>query len=530
MDKSFLLLFFKKAGLPSFLARHMLRASPMTQARPLLCCLAALLLTGPAFAQGSALLRIGIPNDPDVLDPTFSRTYTGTLVMTSICDKLFDFDAHLNIVPMLATGYDWVDPKTLLIHLRSGVQFQDGEPFDAAAVQYKLERDLNAPGSFRRSEISAMDHVEVVDPLTVRVVMKQPFSPFVAVLTDRAGMMVAPRAAAAADKNFGNAPVCAGPYRFTERVAQDHITVERFPGYWDAARIHYDRVTYDVIPDSSIALRNLQAGALDMTQIAPLDAATVQHDPALTLISTPSLGYGALTVNIGPRADTPLGRDARVRQAFNLSIDRAALSQVVFGGLYQPNAQATSALSPLYAPQIVPPTRDIARAHALLEAAGVKPPIPVKLIVANAPATIQAAEVIQSMAAEAGFAVQVDVLDFGASLAAIQAGDFSMSIGGWSGLLDTDSDSWSFLHTGGALNTSHYSNPTVDALLDQARAVTAVDERRAIYARLWQQENEDLPVIYLYTPRNIEGVSKKVAGFTLLADGLLRLQDVHPAP
>src|SRR5580692_4024552 len=214
-----------------------------------------------AQAQSGDMLRIGIRDDPDILDPTFSRTYVGTVVMTALCDKLFDFDAKLNIVPGLATGYQWADSRTLLIRLRRGVQFQNDEKFDADAVKYTLERHLNTSGSFRRSEISAMDHAEVVDPLTVRVVMKQAFSPFVAILTDRAGMMVAPKAAEAGGKNFGLHPVCAGPFRFIERIAQDHITLERFPGYWDAARIHYGRVTYRIIPDSSIRLANLRTGA-----------------------------------------------------------------------------------------------------------------------------------------------------------------------------------------------------------------------------------------------------------------------------
>src|SRR5271166_2623620 len=129
-------------------------------------------------AEAQSQLRIGIRDDPDILDPTYSRTYVGTVVMTALCDKLFDFDAKLNIVPVLASGYEWADSQTLLIRLRPGVQFHNGEKFDADAVKYSLERHLNASGSFRRSEIGAMDHVEVVDPLTVRVVMKQAFSPF----------------------------------------------------------------------------------------------------------------------------------------------------------------------------------------------------------------------------------------------------------------------------------------------------------------------------------------------------------------
>jgi peptide/nickel transport system substrate-binding protein len=496
---------------------------------PLLAGLLA--LTAMATPVG-AQLRIGVQDDPDILDPTFSRTYVGTVVMTALCDKLFDFDANLNIVPVLATSYEWADTKTLLIHLRPGVTFHDNEKFDAAAVAYTLQRHLTETGSFRRSEISAMDHAESVDNLTVRVVMKQPFSPFVAILTDRAGMMLPPRATQDGGKDFGLHPVCAGPFRFVDRVAQDHITLERFPGYWNAARIHYDRVTYRIIPDSSVRLANLQAGALDVANIAPLDADSVKRDNRLNLIAVQSLGYGALTINTGafPKAETPLGRDPRVRRAFELSIDRAALSQVVFAGMYTPNAQATSALSPLYDPSIKPPGRDVAKARALLKEAGVATPLVVPLTITNTPQGVQAAEVIQSMAAEAGFAVQVNAMEFGAGLAAVRRGDFAVTLGGWSGLLDTDSNSWSFLHSDGALNMARYGNATVDAKLDAARATSDLAARRELYAAVWRQVNQDLPLIYLWTPRNIAGVSNKVAGFTLLADGLYRLQDVRPEP
>jgi peptide/nickel transport system substrate-binding protein len=485
----------------------------------------------PALAQQGDTLRIGVADDPDILDPTFSRTYVGTVVMTALCDKLFDFDAKLNIVPVLAASYEWADDRTLLIRLRAGVQFQNGEKFEAEAVKYSLERHLNASGSFRSSEIGAMDHVEVVDPLTVRVVVKRPFSPFVAILTDRAGMMLPPKATEAGGKDFGLHPVCTGPFRFVERIAQDHITLERFPGYWDAARIHYDRVTYRIIPDSSIRLANLRTGALDLTAVAPLDAETVTRDPKLTLVSVPSLGYGALTINIGnaPKADNPLGRDPRVRHAFELALDREALIQVVFAGKYQPNAQATSAISPLYVEEVAPTKRDVTKARALLKEAGVATPLTVPLVVYNTPAGVQAGEVIQSMAAEAGFAVQVQAMEFGTALATVQRGDYVVTQGGWSGLLDTDSNAWSFLHSGGALNRAGYANSHVDELLDHARTVSNIHERRAAYEGVWRQVSKDLPIIYLWTPRNIIGLNRKVVGFTLLADGLLRLQDVRPA-
>lgn len=489
--------------------------------------LAATFLGLAAAANGQSL-RIGMRDDPDILDPSLSRTYVGTLVMTAICDKLFDFDQKQAIVPVLATGYEQIDPTTLLLHLRPGVRFHDGEKLDAAAVKYSLERHAFLPGSFRRNEIGAMDHVDIVDPLTVRVVLKQPFAPFIAVLTDRAGMMVSPKAAEAGGKDFGLHPVCTGPFRFVERVAQDRIVLERFPGYWDAARVHYDRVTYRVLPDSTIRLSNLKAAALDIAEVAPLDVANASADPKLAVVSVPSLGYGALTINLA--GTSPLARDPRIRMAFQLSLDRAALSQVVFAGMYEPDAQAISAASPFYAPDVPLPPHDVSFARVLLQQAGITAPLRIDLLVANTPQGVQAGEVIQAMAAEAGFEVRVVAAEFGTVIAATMRGDFQVALGGWSGLLDPDSNAYAFLHTGSALNIAKYSNPTADQLLEQARAETDPDRRRTLYGQLWRQVQADLPLIYLWTPRNIVGVSRKVQGVTLLANGLLPLQDVRPAP
>ena len=120
-----------------------------------------------------------------------------------MCDKLFDIDEHLNIVPQLATSYEWTDPKTLTIHLRPGVLFQDGEKMGCCRIaKSTLERNLILKGSYRRAEISAIDHIEIVDRLTVRLVLNSPDAPLVAQLADRAGMIVAPQTAAAEGANF----------------------------------------------------------------------------------------------------------------------------------------------------------------------------------------------------------------------------------------------------------------------------------------------------------------------------------------
>jgi hypothetical protein len=189
------------------------------------------------------------------------------------------------------------DPQTLSSRLREGVRFHDNEPMTAESVVYSLNRHLNMQGSFRRGEINSMTSAEVADPRTVLIRLREPFAPFVAQLTDRAGMIVSPKAAEEAGRNFGNRPVCAGPMRFVERVAQDRIVLERFPGYWDAGRIHLNRVTYLPIPDNTVRLANLQSGALELVQtIEPDDLAAIRRNNRLRVSVSDELGYQGITI------------------------------------------------------------------------------------------------------------------------------------------------------------------------------------------------------------------------------------------
>src|SRR5438132_13085695 len=214
---------------------------------------AAMVLSLGATVQAQTTLRIGIAQDPDALDPSISRTYVGRIVFAAFCDKLFDIDEKLNIVPQLALSHETsADGKEMTIKLRPNVKFHDGEPLDAEAAKFSIERHMTLPTSFRKSELASVDHVEVVDPLTVKLVLKTPYSPLIAQLTDRSGMMVSPKAAKEAGDKFGLHPVCAGPYKFVERVQQDRIVVEKFKDYWNKDNVFIDRVAYLPIVDSTV--------------------------------------------------------------------------------------------------------------------------------------------------------------------------------------------------------------------------------------------------------------------------------------
>src|SRR2546430_1909757 len=139
---------------------------------------AAVVAVACGTAAAQTTLRIGLAEDPDILDPTMARTYVGRIVFSAFCDKLFDIDEKLNIVPQLALSYSTSDDgKEVAIKLRPGVKFHDGEPLDAEAAKFSFDRHLTMAGSFRKPELAAVDRVEVVDPLTVKLVLKNPFSP-----------------------------------------------------------------------------------------------------------------------------------------------------------------------------------------------------------------------------------------------------------------------------------------------------------------------------------------------------------------
>src|ERR1043166_1599522 len=222
----------------------------MRLARNLTAFARLLAATMPGAAE---TLRIGMVGDPATLDPAQSTSVTDRVAFAAVCDKLIDLDAKLAYVPQLATGWSWsADRLALTMTLRPGVVFHDGEPFDAEAVRFNFERSKTAAYSRRQSELKPVKAVAVIDPHTVRIELSEPYAPLLAHLADRAGMMVSPKAARERGDKLATHPVCAGPYKFVEWVAQDRIVFERFAGYWNADALAIDRVIYLPIPDDTV--------------------------------------------------------------------------------------------------------------------------------------------------------------------------------------------------------------------------------------------------------------------------------------
>jgi len=337
-------------------------------------------------------------------------------------------------------------------------------------------------------------------------------------------MMMSPEAFAGGKRP--DLPVCAGPFRVTERVAQDRIVLDRFDGYWNAPSIHLNRIVYRPIHDSTIRLVNLQTGQLDMLEeLSPSDVAAVKANPRLHLSTAKSLGYEAISINVGHGigAKTPLGQNEAVREALERAIDREVINQVVMEGQYLPANQAELPHSKYWNPDIPIPGRDPAAAKVLLKRAGFDR-VPFTLSVTNTPREAQLGEVIQAMVADAGFDVKVQPLDVAALIDGMNAGNYNASVVVWSGRADPDSNIALFLECDGFQNWGKYCDPQFDALLNQARASTDPAERQSLYRQVAAKYLQARPDIVLFHMTWLFAASDALHGFVAIPDGLIRPQ------
>ncbi len=481
-------------------------------------------------------LVMALSAEPDQLDPALSRSLYSRYVFHAMCQKLYDVDQKAAIVPQLAVALPTTsaDGKTVTIPVRTGVTFADGTPFNAAAVKASIERELTIAGSGRKSELGPITAVSAPDATTVKISLSKPFAPLTAALTDRAGMVVSPTAAKRLGDKFATAPVCVGPFKFSKRVPQNSIELVKDPKFYDADKVHLDSITYRIITDASIRAANLRSGDVQVADsLSAQDVPALQKEKTLTVLQSQSLGYQGVTFNVGnvdgvgtaPKPiDRPEAKDPRVRQAFELAIDRPGLVKVIFNDL---NTVACSPISPTtqftsdQAQACTP--HDPAKAKALLKEAGVTTPLRIDMIASNNPDTLRLAQALQSMVKDGGFDLQIKPVEYASLLDQQDRGDFSLLQLGWSGRIDPDANITNFVGTGGSQNVSGYSSPKVDQLLGQAREEQDVSARRDLYGQVVDVLHQDDPLIYLYRQRNLTGVANTVKGVQVFPDGVVRV-------
>ncbi|HEY2372048.1 MAG TPA: ABC transporter substrate-binding protein [Gaiellaceae bacterium] len=480
-------------------------------------------------------LTVGLTlGEPDALDPTLARTFSGREVFLTFCEKLYDLNAKAQIVPQLASALPTVskDKLTVTIPLRKGIKFNDGTPFDAAAVVQTIQRDLTLTGSARASEISPIASEQAVGQYKVVIHLKTPYSPLTAQFADRAGMIMSPAQLNNLGAKFATNPVCVGPFTYQNRVAGDSITVVKSPYYYNKKNVHLDKIVFKVENDTAAAAAALKAG--DLQALDGIDSTQLQGikaDNKLRIIKQTGLGYQGLTLNIGNKngllkgysnVGTPIAANADLREAFEMAIDRKAMNKVVFGGTVLPGCTPISPSSAWYDSTVKCTPYNPTQAKKLVAASGISNPT-VHLMVPTGTAALRQAQFMQSEEAAVGIKIVIDSTDFVTSLSKADAGTYDTFQIGWSGRVDPDGNIYQFVATTGSQNDSGYTNARLDLILNNARKASTVEARQTLYRAAQKIILNDRPLIYLYHPVTRAGLSTSLKGITMYPDTLLRV-------
>jgi peptide/nickel transport system substrate-binding protein len=473
-------------------------------------------------------LKVAQETEINTLDPNLSGLVVEREIYYNMYESLLGIDAKLNFVPGLATKWEFSDDKTLVFTLRKDVKFQDGTNFDADAVKYNLDRYMTStdPAAARKSDLASVQSVEVRDPSTVVLHLKRADATLLAVLVDRAGMMLSPTAIKSLGAKLTTAPTGAGtgPFEFVEWKRDDHLTLKKNANYWRKDKAghqlpYLDEVIYRPITDLNATLAALKTGDVDMSRVvAGKDVAAVQADSTLVYKNTTSLGYGGFELN----HSRPPFNDPAKAKAVAMAVDRAQiLKNVAFGVGTVSYGPITSASWAYDSGQKIFDKADPDKAKST--ATGFS----FTLKTANTQDAIQTGQLIQAQLAKAGITVNLLPEEFGKlTLETRVQHDFDAALSGWSGRIDPDGNMYAFYHTGGSFNDGLYSNPQVDQLLEQGRSTIDQAKRKQIYQDAQRIIVGDAAYVFTTNPAVPQITSKKVQGFTLIPDGINRFAEV----
>ncbi len=371
----------------------------------------ALAFSRLAHAQSrSGQMTVGVPANLITLDPANANDTLSQSAARLMLEGLLGFDKNMKVIPLLAESYEAdEDAMTFTFHLRKGITFQDGTPFDAQAVKVNLERVANPANHLKRQSLLApLDHVEVVDQYTAKCVLKDPFGAFMPTIAHPALQLLSPAAIEKYGAQIGRNPVGTGPFRFVS-WSPDTLKVEANPHYWQSGIPSLKGVTVRSNPEDGARIAMLQAGeAQFIYPVPPPMVKLVQNSSRLALIDDPSIivNYIAMNVNKKPYDDP------RVRQALNHAINKEAYIKVVFNGYAQQLLSPEPPLVTFYAEQ-GKYDYDPKKAKQLLTEAGHGSGFSTTLWASNATQSIQAMQFIQQQLGAIGIKVAVTPLEAG---------------------------------------------------------------------------------------------------------------------
>ncbi|MBA0037745.1 glutathione ABC transporter substrate-binding protein GsiB [Pantoea sp. BIGb0393] len=479
----------------------------------------------PAWAAKDAV--IAVASTFTTLDPYDANDTLSQAVAKSFYQGLFGFDKDMKLTNVLAESYQASsDGLTYTIKLRSGVKFQDGTDFNADAVKVNLDRASNPDNHLKRYNLfKYIATTEVVDPTTVKITLKQPFSAFINNLAHPAAVMISPTALNKYGKDIGFHPVGTGPFAFDTWNQTDFVKVKKWEGYWKKGYPKLDSITWRPVVDNNTRAAMLQTGEASFAFPVPFEQAKLlQGNSKLDVVTTPSIMQRYISLNVTQKPfDNP-----KVREALEYAINRQALAKVAFAGYATP------------ATGIVPPTIDFAqsypaikydpaKARELLKEAGFPNGFETTLWSSHNHSTAQKVlQFTQQQLAQVGVKVKVTAMDAGQRAAEVESkgqkeSGVRMFYTGWSA--STGEADWAltplFATTSwppAIFNTAFYSNPQVDKDLGDALKTTDRDQKAKLYKDAQDRIWNDHPWIPLVVEQLLSANNKNLSGFYVMPD------------
>ena len=479
-------------------------------------------------AKRGGTLTVGLAQDPLMVDPIRTGTFTERQFSTPVYEALFDIVENGSAQPFLAEKYQVSDDmKTYTITLRSGIKFHDGTPLNAAAVVANLERTRNPENRCRcLSTLEDITDVRAVDDLTVEIRLSRPNAALPTVLADAGGIMVSPTAFKADPTAINTHPVGTGPFKFVEWVRGSRFVVEKFPGYWQEGLPYLDRIVMRGIQNTVTLEAAFQSGQIDIImQPSFRFVAQMKANKSVNVLSPAGFGTEGVYMNL----KQPPFDDVRIRRAIAHSINRELLRKTLAYGVptlaYSPFGPGMDVTQPTDGY----PEYDLEKAKALIAEYG--KPVEFTFQYNNTPLTNQFAQSLQEMWSKAGMKVNLEPLDQNRLVQNMSSSQFVASLYRFTGRADPHTNTYSFLHSKFADVTpsSNYggiSSPKIDELLERGMSTIDPQERKKIYSELAREVVNVLPTAYTYNVTDSIVTSNKVKGVTVIPDGLVRFAKV----
>ena len=476
--------------------------------------------------QTGGTLIAGMQGGLDGRDPHVVQAASTLRVLENVYQKLVRIDEELKPVGQLAT--DWTtsdDGLTWTFQLREGVMWHppEGRELVASDVVYSFERLLNEDtGSPWRSNFTPITNVSADGDYTVVFEFDEPYAPFLYKLSS--GGYILPEGADDADYDITDQPVGTGPFVFDENVPQAQTNVSAFEDYYgtdDAGNAlpYLDGIEFRIVPEGQARLTNLQSGSIDWAvTVPPSQASSLEGSSSVTLSNIPGTFYDYLGHNT---TRAPLD-DVRLRQAISWAIDRESIVQGARFGYAEPTQDPippSSVWKDLVSVE-EPYSQDVDRATQLVEESDYDGEELTIQVGQQYPQQVTIAEIIQEQLGEAGITATVQTTDFGSMISNLNAGEYDLTIVGWSGFVDPDDMMYLQFHSDETFNQANYSNEEVDQLLEQGRqAAGSREERAQYYDDAIDIISQEAPYTFLEFNEQLAAWRNSVMNFTHISTG-----------